>query len=295
LVKDHKKINSVTGRYPTRLVIPASNFTAGFVKLGKDGIVEFFKSFGIDFCKRNIIQASDLKNTLENLELKEGLHTLSSVDVESMYPSIKYSLIEDAIWHYVVKAFKEMGKKLEPIDRNTIEVCLEFVRFSMGNTLIDYGGKYYEYDGDKTIEERGLTIGGFESAWLADLAIAYILEDMGESKPALFDRLGYLGFYRDDGFTYFNGRLTVREMENWLHDFQMGVNEVVGDDSIKFTADIFQPIKDGYVQDKKSPVSVNFDSFFPFLDMKMTWSKSRNLQFGIFYETQPTTKVPQQK
>ena len=36
--------------------------------------------------------------------------------------------------------------------------------------------KYYEYDGDQEINNKGLTIGGYESAWLADLVAAYVLE-----------------------------------------------------------------------------------------------------------------------
>jgi hypothetical protein len=45
----------------------------------------------------------------------------------------------------------------------------------MSSTLITYIDKYYEYDGDLDPEEKGLTIGGYESAWLADLVGAYIL------------------------------------------------------------------------------------------------------------------------
>ena len=34
----------------------------------------------------------------------------------------------------------------------------------MGNTLITYRDKYYEYDGDQEISNKCLTIGGYESA-----------------------------------------------------------------------------------------------------------------------------------
>ena len=34
LIKDHKPVSTTTGRHSTRLIIPASNFTAGFPKLG---------------------------------------------------------------------------------------------------------------------------------------------------------------------------------------------------------------------------------------------------------------------
>ena len=47
----------------------------------------------------------------------------------------------------------------------------------MGNTLISYRDKHYEYDGDQEISNKCLTIGGYESAWLADLVAAFILEE----------------------------------------------------------------------------------------------------------------------
>lgn len=46
----------------------------------------------------------------------------------------------------------------------------------MGNTLITFVDKYYDYGGDIEGEKRGLTIGGYEAAWLADLVAAFILE-----------------------------------------------------------------------------------------------------------------------
>ena len=46
----------------------------------------------------------------------------------------------------------------------------------MGNTLLNFGNKYYEYDGAREIGEKGLIIGGYESAWLANLVAANILE-----------------------------------------------------------------------------------------------------------------------
>ena len=71
----------------------------------------------------------------------------------------------------------------------------------MGSTLITFMDKYYEYDGDKVINDKGLTIGGYESAWLADLAGAFLLENTQEA----FEQTNYHGLYRDDGFAVFKG------------------------------------------------------------------------------------------
>jgi hypothetical protein len=49
--------------------------------------------------------------------------------------------------------------------------------FGMGNTLITFKDKYFEYDGDQDVNDKGLTIGGCKSAWLADLVVACVLEN----------------------------------------------------------------------------------------------------------------------
>lgn len=38
--------------------------------------------------------------------------------------------------------------------------------------------QYYINDGDQSLDEKDLTIGGYESAWLADLVAAYILAEV---------------------------------------------------------------------------------------------------------------------
>jgi hypothetical protein len=48
------------------------------------------------------------------------------------------------------------------------------IKFGMGHTLLTFVDKYYEIGGDVDVKDRGLTFGGYESAWLADLCIAYI-------------------------------------------------------------------------------------------------------------------------
>ena len=53
---------------------------------------------------------------------------------------------------------------------------MEMIKFGMGNTLISFVDKYFEYNGDKEVKERGLTIGEYESAFLADLVVLYIFE-----------------------------------------------------------------------------------------------------------------------
>jgi hypothetical protein len=45
----------------------------------------------------------------------------------------------------------------------------------MSNILITtFEDKHFEYDGEKNTDGKDLTIGGYESAWLADLVAAYV-------------------------------------------------------------------------------------------------------------------------
>ena len=70
----------------------------------------------------------------------------------------------------------------------------------------------YEYGGNETdVEDKGLTIGGYESAWLADLVAAFILENLDD----IFDDARFSGIYRDDGIIVKEGVLTKREIAEW--------------------------------------------------------------------------------
>jgi hypothetical protein len=71
----------------------------------------------------------------------------------------------------------------------------------MGSTLITFEDKYFEYDGDRDVNDKGLTIGGYESAWLADLVTAFVLE----STAQFFNEAVYDGIYIDDGLVVFKG------------------------------------------------------------------------------------------
>ena len=45
---------------------------------------------------------------------------------------------------------------------------LTIIGFGMSSTLLNFQDKYYEY-GDDGLETKGLSTGGYESAFLADL------------------------------------------------------------------------------------------------------------------------------
>ena len=78
----------------------------------------------------------------------------------------------------------------------------------MGHTLLKFRGDYFEYGEAENIDEKGLTIGGYESAWLADLVASYVLEKFS----CHFRDARFFGIYRDDGFVVlsYEGSLTMR-------------------------------------------------------------------------------------
>ena len=190
---------------------------------------------------------------------------------DSMYPSIKFDLIRKAINHY--------SRSLNQSLKDTVlhVVCLDLIKVGMNTTILTFDGNYYLYDGDKKVEERGLTIGGYESAWLADLAMAFLLETIDQS---ILEELKYFGIYRDDGIGIFNGTVTQAQVDTWLNRFQDSVNEQSGNDFLKFTAVIWKPNEPPAPAINKTTVAT--EDFFPFLDMELRWDSNTELSFGVY-------------
>ena len=149
------------------MVVPATNFTAAFPKIGYIGIKKIFDKENVNYSRKTIIQASDLKIDLESMKLNRNEVTTISLDIEAMYPSITFNMVR--------KAIEFFAKNLNDEQKVIITDCLKMIEFGMGNTLITFKDRYYEYGGSTNIEERGLTIGGYESAWLADLVASFLL------------------------------------------------------------------------------------------------------------------------
>jgi hypothetical protein len=90
--------------------------------------------------------------------------------------------------------------------------------------------KYYEYDGKQEIKDKGLTIGGYESACIGDLVAAFVLENSKE----LFKDAIYNGIYRDDGLVIIiDGAKSNAEIREWLNTFQKRMNITTGHKGLK--------------------------------------------------------------
>ena len=129
LIKDHTPTDT-QGNFPTRLVVPATNFTAGFPKIGYLGIKRIIDEAGVKYARKTIVQACDLKSTLEKLDLKRNKSTIMSLYIKDMYPYIRYKVVERAIFYFARNLGEE--KKLQ------IRRCLELIKFGIGNTLLTF-------------------------------------------------------------------------------------------------------------------------------------------------------------
>jgi hypothetical protein len=109
----------------------------------------------------------------------------------------------------------------------------------MNTTLIQFCGVYYLYNGDKEVEDRGPTIGKYKSAWLANLAMAFLLEMIDQN---VLDETKYFGIYHDDGIIpVFPGTWMQTEVEDWLLTFQRAINDKAGNNKLSFTAEVWTP------------------------------------------------------
>ena len=145
-----------------------------------------------------------------------------------------------------------------------------------------------EYGVDPDPDRHGLTIGGFESAFLADLEATYLFEKLTHLFEA---HTKFVGTYRDDEIVVFRGNQSNEWLSGWLSTFQREVNRLLGTVDIQFTMEVWRPgdvsgpLPDSFVSVEGigdfHTVSINGDHHFPYLDIKLSWSENNTLNFGV--------------
>jgi hypothetical protein len=85
-----------------------------------------------------------------------------------------------------------------------------------------------------------LTIGVFESAFLANLGASYIFDKL---KHIWEKHVRFLGTYHDDEIIVFNNKKWDEWLVNWLTTFQQEVDRLLGMVDIQFTMEIWCPGK----------------------------------------------------
>ena len=78
-------------------------------------------------------------------------------------------------------------------------------------------------------------IGGYESAFLADLVASYPFE---KAKTNFYPTT-YHGIYRHDGPVVFTGKKSAKKVKYWIEEFQKTANKAAGNQHLQFTAEIW--------------------------------------------------------
>jgi hypothetical protein len=113
-------------------------------------------------------------------------------------------------------------------------------------SLIPYSfsGKYFEYDGEKDVYDKSLTIGGYESAGLvANLVLAAYVLDQTEQ---LFRETAFNSIYHGDGLMIFNGKRTATKISSWLDKFPSEVNQLTEYEGLQFTVNLWDQEAAGF-------------------------------------------------
>jgi hypothetical protein len=106
----------------------------------------------------------DLASYEDNIQKQYSFYySIFSLDIEAFYPSVTYGLVKRAIEFFS----SLLGEK----EKQKSKVRLGMIAFGMGNTLLTFVDKYCNYNGKRNIRDKGLTIGGYKSAWLANLEL----------------------------------------------------------------------------------------------------------------------------
>jgi hypothetical protein len=88
-----------------------------------------------------------LKAKLDSLHIQQDNVAIISLDVEAMYPSIKFKLVQQAMDCF------SGGVSAE--EKDIVNECLALIRFGMENTLLTFQDQYYIYNGDQSLDEKG--------------------------------------------------------------------------------------------------------------------------------------------
>ena len=119
---------------------------------------------------------------------------------------------------------------------------------------IQFDGKHCEHDSNDNITEKGLTIRGFESGWLSDLAMVFLLLNTLEM---IEETTEHFGMHRDDELAVFRGNLQQSDAAKWLERFQNAVNEIAGNDKLQLMAAAWGKNKKDMPENKKVTVDEN--------------------------------------
>ena len=159
----------------------------------------------------------------------------------------------------------------------------EFLQFGIANCLIKFCDKYFRYGSSDNPKMRHLSIGGFDSAFDADLVACYLLDMSEDVWKETFE---YFKIYRDDGLGLARNS-SIEKMENWLCKFQKRIDEITNGE-IQFTMDIWKP--NAKTEKLRKGVNIVGGNSFPYLDLNMNFDKDDELNFSVYSKPNYKTK-----
>jgi len=98
-VKDHQPIQT-NGRYKTRLIVSAHNFTQCLSKLASKSIESTFKRAAVPFERHTLKNSLGLKRIFEAKDFRKDDVTIVSLDIKDMYPQCRFKAVQTAVKHY---------------------------------------------------------------------------------------------------------------------------------------------------------------------------------------------------
>jgi len=135
LIKEHKNADP-EGNFPTRLVVTARNFTLAFPKTSRLGIKRIPDDNKVAHRSKTTIQASDLRENLENQGITCNNSMMVSADAEDSCTSAR---------------LKPARKVVQRRSNGHVDLL---IKLGMQSTLLIFVGKCDECDGDRDPEEK---------------------------------------------------------------------------------------------------------------------------------------------
>jgi len=215
---------------------------------------------------KTTIQAFDLKENLKNQGITCNSSTTVSTDAENFCPSVRLKLVRKAVHH--------LSKNQPEEDQISIEHCLDLIKFGMQSTLLAFVDKCCEHDVDRDPEEKGLTIGGCESAWLADLVGSHILDNTKSHFRITKCHI----LHRDDVIAAFNNKLSCNGMLKWRTKFQNSANTLAGGNCLQFTCSMWrdEARREMTLAENDPKMSIKTGNFFLCPDIELVWATNRD-------------------
>jgi hypothetical protein len=171
--------------------------------------------------------------------------------------------------------------------KKKIRCCLYILKFTMGNTIVTFLDRYYEYGIYPDPDCCGLTIRGFESAFLANLEATYLFDEL---HPHMEEHVRSIGTYHDDEIILFHVQCLNEWPHNWLRTFQGEVDRLLGTLDIQFTMEIWRLGQQStmlinievYGLGSFQRISINGNTSFPYQDIQLLWSATARLLFNVY-------------